>query len=127
MLDVIKKLKFGDNAAVIINAPLDLKMEFENLDYTFEFDKKTKSKCSLIFVNDSKSFYAFFNKKLKHIEPDSKFWITYPKGSSGIKTDINRDWIHLAIEEYGLKTVAAVSINEIWSAMRFRPIDKVGK
>lgn len=127
MLDVIKKLKFGDNAAVIINAPLDLKMEFEKLHYTFEFDKKTKSKCSLIFVYGSKSFYTFLNKQLKHIEPDSIFWIAYPKLTSSIKSDINRDTIRPAVEKYGIQTVAAVSINDTWSALRFRPIEKVGK
>ncbi len=126
MIDVIKKLKFKDTA-VVLNPPEDLKLEFQKLDYAFEFDKRTKSKYSLIFVTDSKSFYNFLNKQLKNIEPDSVFWIAYPKLSSAIKSDINRDIIRPAVEEYGIQTVAAISINDTWSALRFRPIEKVGK
>ena len=127
MEEVIKKLKFATSKAVIINSPADLQVAFEKLQYSFEFDKKVKSKYTLIFVSHSKSLYSFLNKQLKHIEPDSILWIAYPKGTSGIKTDINRDTIRPAVEEYGIQTVTAISINDTWSALRFRPIDKVGK
>ena len=42
-------------------------------------------------------------------------------------SDINRDIVRVTGEEYGITTVTAVSINDTWSALRFRPIDKVGK
>ena len=32
-----------------------------------------------------------------------------------------------AAPAFGLTTVAAISINDTWSALRFRPTDKVGK
>ena len=51
----------------------------------------------------------------------------YPKGTSGIKTDINRDNLRNTALEFGLKTVTAVSIDSIWSCLRLRPIEFVGK
>ena len=63
---------------------------------------------------------------MKNIEPDSVLWFAYPKGTSTIKTDINRDAIRIKGEEFGITTVTAISINNTWSALRFRPIDKVG-
>ena len=54
-------------------------------------------------------------------------WFAYPKLTSKIKTDIHRDIIRFTAEEFGLTTVAAISINDTWSALRFRPIDRVGK
>jgi hypothetical protein len=69
----------------------------------------------------------FLHNNLKFIETDSVLWFAYPKGTSKIKTDINRDTIRVTGEEFGITTVTAIAINEIWSALRFRPIDKVGK
>jgi hypothetical protein len=124
---VIKKLKFKSDTVVIINPPQDLKTAFEKFNYNFQFDKKEKSKSTVAFVSDKVSLLAFLNKQLKHIEPDSVFWIAYPKGTSGIKTDIHRDIIWEVVSNYNLKTVAAISIDAIWSALRLRPVDRVGK
>jgi len=61
------------------------------------------------------------------IERDSVLWFAYKKRTSKIITDINRDILRATAEEFGVTTVAAVCIKKIWSALRFRPNDKVGK
>ena len=126
MKDIIKKFKFkGDG--IVINAPAELEEEFKVLGFATSFDKKVKSTDTLVFVNNNKEYLDFLNKKLASIEPDSVLWFAYPKGSSGIKTDINRDTLRVTGEEFGITTVTAISINDTWSALRFRPIDRVGK
>ncbi|HUZ61215.1 MAG TPA: hypothetical protein VMU83_20735 [Hanamia sp.] len=80
-----------------------------------------------MFINNQKEYLDFLKKDLKNIEPDSMLWFAYPKGTSKIKTDINRDTIRETGEQYGITTVTAISINDTWSALRFRPIDRVGK
>jgi len=126
MQDVIKKLKFKDSG-VILNAPPAIEKAFVKLDFTTSFDKKAKSANTLVFINNNKEYLSFLKKDLKSIEPDSVLWFAYPKGTSKIKTDINRDTIRVTGEEFGITTVTAVSIDDTWSALRFRPIDKVGK
>lgn len=126
MQDIIKKFKFKDNG-IIINAPKILETHFVELGFITSFDKKIKSKNTLVFINNNKEYLDFLNKQLKNIEPDSILWFAYPKGTSKIKTDINRDTIRLTAEEFNITTVTAISIDETWSALRFRPIDKVGK
>ena len=69
----------------------------------------------------------FLTNELRNIEHDSVLWFAYPKGSSGIRTDINRDILRETAEKFSITTVTAISINKTWSALRFRPIDKVGK
>ena len=126
MQDVLKKLKFKQ-AGIIINPPSYLENEFSLLGVKFSFDKKIKSAATLVFVHDSKSFFNFMQRQLKNIEYDSVFWMAYPKHTSPIKTDINRDTLRNDVEAFGLQTVTAISINDTWSALRFRPIEKVGK
>ncbi|HSV09485.1 MAG TPA: hypothetical protein VLI68_01875 [Hanamia sp.] len=126
MQDIIKKFKFKD-AAVVLNAPREIEKEFIKNGFITTLDKKAKSTNTLVFINDSKDFLHFLKTQLKYIEPDSVLWFAYPKGTSKIKTDINRDTMRATAEESGITTVSAISINDTWSALRFRPIDKVGK
>lgn len=126
MQDTIKKLKFKDNG-VVINAPKALEEEWVKLGFKTALNKKIKNANTLVFINNNTELLDFLNNNLIDIETDSVLWLAYPKGNSKIKTDINRDTIRITGEGYGITTVTAISINEIWSALRFRPIDRVGK
>ena len=48
-------------------------------------------------------------------------WVTYPKGNQ-LDTDINRDSIVAYAKTIGLKAVAQVSVDDIWSALRFKVV-----
>ena len=52
-------------------------------------------------------------------------WMTYPKQSSKVKTDIDRDSGWDALRALGWDPVSQISIDEVWSALRFRPPDDV--
>jgi hypothetical protein len=47
-------------------------------------------------------------------------WISYPKQSARQDTDLNRDILRRHLAGNGLKAVAQVSIDETWSALRFK-------
>lgn len=57
------------------------------------------------------------------IKEDGALWIAYYKGTASVDTDINRDSIHAYAQQHGLKGVAMISINEDWSAFRFKIVD----
>ena len=78
-------------------------------------------------MNNNKEYLEFLNNQLDKIEPDSVLWFAYPKGTSKVKTDVNRDTIRVTGEEYKITTVSAISIDDTWSGLRFRPTDRVGK
>ncbi len=126
MQEIIKKFRFKANG-IVINAPITLEKEFLKLGFKTAFDEIIKSTNTLIFINNNREFMNFLENSLKNVEPDSVLWFAYPKGTSKIKTDINRDKIRATGEGFGITTVTAISIDDTWSALRFRPIDKVGK
>jgi hypothetical protein len=47
-------------------------------------------------------------------------WLAYAKGTSPVAADINRDSIREYVESIGLTTVAAISIDDDWSALRLK-------
>jgi len=54
-------------------------------------------------------------------------WVAYPKGGNKVKTDINRDRLAAIVEPTGWRAVRLVAMDEVWSAMRFRPAALVGR
>ena len=57
--------------------------------------------------------------------PDGLLWLVYPKGTSGLKTDLGRDTMTALTDPIaGLTGVTLVSVDETWSAMRLRPSER---
>jgi hypothetical protein len=51
---------------------------------------------------------------------DKLAWIAYPKAGQ-LGTDLNRDTLVQGIDGRGIRPVRQIAINEVWSALRFRP------
>jgi hypothetical protein len=51
---------------------------------------------------------------------DRLAWIAYPKAGQ-LDTDINRDSLAWAVGELGVRPVRQVALDDVWSALRFRP------
>ena len=51
---------------------------------------------------------------------DALAWIAYPKAAK-LGTDLNRDTLRDLLAARGVDTVRQVAIDDVWSALRFRP------
>lgn len=56
----------------------------------------------------------------QNLKPRGILWLTYPKGTSKVKTDLNRDILWQHLRAYQLEGVGMVAVDETWSAMRFK-------
>lgn len=126
MKNMLHKFKFKDTGTVI-NAPKLMEKEFIGLGLKISLPQNLPAENTVVFINKEQELLDFLNKQLKKIKPDGVFWLAYPKMSSKNKTDINRDTICTTAFSYGIQAVTVISIDDTWSALRFRPIDKVGK
>lgn len=80
-----------------------------------------------LFVLNSKELQRHLVWLQDHLRPDTILWISYPKKSSGLESDLDmmQSWEETA--KYGLSGVAAAAINETWTALRFRPTGQIKK
>jgi hypothetical protein len=62
---------------------------------------------------------------LRHAAPGAIVWITYPKKTSGVGSDLSREVLWDVMGRIGWRAVAAVAIDEVWSGLRFRPVEDV--
>jgi hypothetical protein len=78
-----------------------------------------------LFVRDSAELDRAAPATLRAVKPDGLVWISYPKRASGVETDLTRDVGWETVKGAGLRPVRQVSVDNTWSALRFRPADQV--
>ncbi|MCX6032431.1 MAG: hypothetical protein NT169_24455 [Chloroflexi bacterium] len=78
-----------------------------------------------LFVKDSAELARLAPVALAAIKRDGLLWISYPKKSSGVASDLTRDEGWAPIYEAGLRPVTQIAVDEVWSAVRFRPMESV--
>lgn len=87
-------------------------------------------------IGGSNDFVQFFATKRSEIEKSAKkllqssasgalVWITYPKKTSGMDSDLSREEVWSAMERTGWRPVTQIAIDDVWSALRFRPEEDV--
>ncbi len=54
-------------------------------------------------------------------------WISYPKKSAKVETDITRDHGWDVMQAAKWRPVTQISVDDTWSALRFRPVADVGR
>lgn len=113
------KLKSGLKAAVI-NAPENYVDELRH-DTAMSPTLKGKFDWIQIFVRSKAELDGLAPKAAKALKPESMLWISFPKGSSKIQTDLTRDKGWESLRALDLKWITLVSVNETWSAFALRP------
>lgn len=74
-----------------------------------------------VFVRGKGEIDSHARRALEAVKPGGLLWFSYPKKSSKVKTDINRDVGWESVTNEGWENIAQVSIDDTWSAGRFRP------
>lgn len=77
----------------------------------------------LLFARDRADLDEKLSPVLDSLTNTAIFWVAYPKLSSGLAADLNRDIIAKLAPRYGLDTVAQIAIDEDWSALRLKRVN----
>ena len=73
-----------------------------------------------VFVQDRQELAAELGRLKSLLSPKGALWVTYRKGTSKIKTDVNRDTIRAYAQTLGLEGVSIFAVDEDWSALRLK-------
>ena len=79
-----------------------------------------------VFATRLSEISRFAQRLSKHAAPNALVWISYPKKTSKLAGNLSRDVIRKAMSGTGWRAVSIVAIDEVWSALRFRPLGQVG-
>lgn len=121
------KLRIPAGRLLFLNAPIGYVESLSDLPADAQVSTTPQGQFDFVqlFVPDSTAFAELGPQALGAVTYDGLLWVCYPKGGSKVKTDLNRDVLWRLAESRGLRPVAQVSIDEVWSAIRLRPPEKV--
>jgi hypothetical protein len=131
MTPLFKKLNFKDHSTILsVNHPDSFSAELEQMAAMTEIRTDANRLDVVEFAIAFATAQAEVDRYTRQVAPklaeDAVFWFCYPKQSSRRYTcDFNRDTGWAVMGEYGLEPVRQVAIDEDWSALRFRQVDKI--
>ncbi len=74
-----------------------------------------------VFVHSQADVNQHAAAAIRAVKPGGLLWLTYPKISSKVKTDLTRDTGWDGIRSLGWEGVSLIAVDSTWSAMRYRP------
>ncbi|AXR59766.1 DUF3052 family protein [Leptospira mayottensis] len=72
-----------------------------------------------VFVKESEKLRKRFPKLVEHLSEKGMIWISWPKGSSKVPTDINENIVRNIGLELGIVDVKVCAVSDIWSGLKF--------
>jgi hypothetical protein len=124
--DLAQKLRIKKGRSIcFVNPPEGYIAQLGNLpDGTVVVPDLTKSVDIIqVFVADREELENRLPKLKPNVAPNGIIWVTYHKGTSKVKTDINRDGIWQYARTLGMEGVAMISLDDSWSAMRLKVVE----
>lgn len=77
------------------------------------------------FVRDAAELRKVAPEAIDALKPGGLLWFSYPKKSSKLNTDLDRDSSWAPLTDAGLRIVTAISVDDTWTGLRFRPVSDV--
>jgi hypothetical protein len=116
-----KKLGIKNNFKIkLVNQPENYFDLFENLpaDIKILKDQKTKKDFIHYFSKSADQLKRDITLLRNQIEPNGMIWISWPKKSAKIETDLDENIIRNIALDNGLVDVKVCSVDEIWSGLK---------
>ncbi len=121
---LFEKLELKDEKTLLIQGiPSSIEKQFAKLTYAKNVTPLLKSKkveFALVFAINQNQLNNVLKEVFPALNAASKLWVAYPKQTSKIVSDLNRDcsWAYLTQSAYEGSDV--IEIDNVWVAMRFK-------
>ena len=119
---LVKKLgiKPGFDVA-FVNAPEDF---VKQLDLPADVNIRSHSTSKdldfvLVFVKSQKILTTAFTQYSRKIKPNGMLWVSWPKKTSGVQTDLTENIVRDIGLAGGLVDVKVCAIDDVWSGLKF--------
>lgn len=116
-----KKLGIKDRFKIaVINEPDHYYSLFDDMPPDVDIQHNLNSKLDFIhyFVKEEKELSEVILKLKDSIQQNGMIWISWPKQSSKVPTDITEDVIRAIALSNGLVDVKVCAVDNVWSALK---------
>lgn len=119
---LLKKLGIKPGLDVaFVNAPENF---VKQLDLSSDVNVRSLAKARdldfmLVFVKSQRILIAAFAQYLPKIKSNGMFWVSWPKKTSGVQTDVTENVVRDIGLAAGLVDVKVCAIDDVWSGLKF--------
>ena len=132
-LSLLEKLQLnGEKNLLIQGLPSSIEKQFIKLSFAKNVTPLLRTKkidFALIFAINQNQHNNILSEVIPALSNEGKFWIAYPKASSKIVSDLNREanWSFLC--QCGFETSEEVIMDHVWTAVKCikKPVQKKEK
>lgn len=113
-------LKEG-HAILLVNAPPKFEETLGQLPAGARASRALRGDVNVVhvFVATRKELEAKVVEVLDRIAPGGHLWVSWPKKSSGVKTDVTEDVLREVILPTGWVDTKVCAVDETWSGLKF--------
>jgi len=119
---LVKKLGIREAAVLYLyHQPADYFHRIHPVPTTIKVKARLRGPCDFIhiFVTGYEEFQREFVRCQKHLDKEGMLWVSWPKKSSKVSTDLDENKIRNYGLEMGLVDVKVCAVSEIWSGLKF--------
>ncbi len=105
----------------IVNSPANYRASLGELPKRVTAVGKPEAEMDLIqcFVKNKREAASTISALKHNISPRGALWVSWPKGSSGVSTDLNENVVREIGLKSGLVDVKVCAVDETWSGLKF--------
>jgi hypothetical protein len=126
---LFEKLQLKDEKNLLIQGlPSSIEKQFVKLSYSKNVTPLLKTKridFALVFAVNGSQLTSILKDVLPALGAEGKLWVAYPKTTSKIASDLNRDCSWNDLTNKGYEGVRQVALDHVWSAIWFKKAEDV--
>jgi hypothetical protein len=102
-----------------VGLPTDVKAELRDVLAACTMAKDVPLDFVMIFAKNQAELRSQLANLAKQLAPAGMLWVSWPKKSSGVATDVNENDVRRIGLEAGLVDVKVCAVTEVWSGLKF--------
>jgi hypothetical protein len=110
------QLKPGQSVA-IVNAPADAAVALADHPVV---DRPSDASAVIVYCTNQAELERLTDDVVSSARRDALTWVAYPKARQ-LGTDLSRDVLAELVRAHDVRPVRQISLDDVWSALRFRP------
>ena len=123
LINMFERFQLCDEKNILVQGiPSTLEKFFTKLSFAKNVTpllKTRKIEFALVFAINYTQLSAILSDVIPALKSRGKLWIAYPKPTSKIVSDLNRDCTWECLVSKGFSKIDEVVIDHVWTAMRF--------
>ncbi len=120
-LSLVEKLRLTEEKNLLIQGlPSSVEKQFIKLSFSKNVTpllRRKKIDWALVFAVNENQLSQILNDVLPAMNDEGKLWVAYPKTTSKIVSDLNREGSWTCLTCSGYNNVEEVTLDHVWSAI----------